>query len=86
VRTYYEVIGSAPVVLDGRSVLPGVITTAELDPPLEAFLVRLGAIRSVDPHVEPGMILPISRRAAQAAAAALVLPADPTVAADTAEE
>lgn len=55
---YYEVIGSAPVVLDGRSVAPGVTTTAEIEPDLEAFLLRLGAIRIVDPRTEVGAILP----------------------------
>ena len=61
---YYEVIGAAPVVLDGRSVAPGVITTAELDAALEAFLLRLGALRIVDPATESELILPARHRPA----------------------
>ncbi|HOG30060.1 MAG TPA: hypothetical protein PLN93_10480 [Vicinamibacterales bacterium] len=82
---YYEVIGAAPVVLDGRSVAPGVITTAELDAALEAFLLRLGALRIVDPATESELILPARHRPAQQTLAA---PPDdrPAVAVQAAEE
>lgn len=69
-RRYYEVIGSAPVVFEELSVQPGVTTMAELEPAREAFLLRLGAIRIVDPHTEISAILPKDPRPDPTAAAA----------------
>lgn len=40
----YTVVGSAPLLLEGRDVVPGTTVTLTLEPAHEAFLLEIGAL------------------------------------------